>query len=206
MITKKQLNIFQVFAKSPFAEFTRKEIKQAAKEKSNNFLALAIKQFTAERLIKEKKVGKSSLFSLNLDNDTSYYNIALANNQRIDKLAIKSLNLIVEEVEKITRFYSLVVFGSYATNEQKKDSDLDVAVFIESGEKKKILEAAVNSASLKSLINLDVHIITKDEFLEMLTSDEENLGKQIAQKHLAFHNYQVFYGLILDGVKHGFKL
>ena len=52
MITKKQLKIFQVFAKQPFAEFTRKQIKQVSNEKSNNALALAIKQFTKARLLR----------------------------------------------------------------------------------------------------------------------------------------------------------
>ena len=42
MITEKQLKIFEVLAKRPFAEYTRKEIKKESKEKSNNALALAI--------------------------------------------------------------------------------------------------------------------------------------------------------------------
>ena len=32
MITKKQLKIFEVFAKKPFGEFTRKQIKKESKE------------------------------------------------------------------------------------------------------------------------------------------------------------------------------
>ena len=34
MITEKQLKIFDVFAKKPFAQYTRKEIKEESKEKS----------------------------------------------------------------------------------------------------------------------------------------------------------------------------
>ena len=32
----------------------------------------------------------------------------------------------------------------------------------------------------------------------MLNDDEENLGKQIARKHLAVHNHQIFYDLIKE--------
>jgi hypothetical protein len=40
--------------------------------------------------------------------------------------------------------------------------------------------------------------------IEMLTNDEENLGKQIARKHLAVHNHQIFYDIVKEGVKRGF--
>jgi hypothetical protein len=48
--------------------------------------------------------------------------------------------------------------------------------------------------------------IAKDEFLEMLKVDYENLGKEIARKHSIVHNPAIFYSLIKEGVKHGFKL
>ena len=50
MLTQKQLKIFQIFAKQPFAKLERKQIKQQAKEKSNNALSLALKQFSKENL------------------------------------------------------------------------------------------------------------------------------------------------------------
>ena len=48
--------------------------------------------------------------------------------------------------------------------------------------------------------------MTGKEFVEMLTNDEENLGKQIARKHLAVHNHQLFYGLMREGMRHGFSV
>lgn len=206
MITGKQLEIFQVFAKQPFAEFTRKHIKQASNEKSNNALALAIKQFTREGIINEHKVGKSSLVSLNFENDIVYYYIALANIQRIDKVILRSISIVNEEIQKYTPFYSLVIFGSFAVQEQKKSSDLDIAVFVEKGKRGEQIEAAINSAAQKSLLPIDAHVITKDDFIEMLTNDEENLGKQIARKHLVINNHQLFYYLVREGMKHGFRI
>ena len=58
----------------------------------------------------------------------------------------------------------------------------------------------------KSLLKIDGHVITKDEFLEMLNVDYENLGKEIARKHLIVHNPAIFYSMLNDGIKHGFKL
>ena len=58
MITEKQLKIFEVFAKNPFAEYTRKVIKEELKEKSNNTLALTINTLKKEEVLIEKKIGK----------------------------------------------------------------------------------------------------------------------------------------------------
>ena len=40
----------------------------------------------------------------------------------------------------------------------------------------------------------------------MLINDEENLGKQIARKHLALNNNQIFYKIIKEGIRHGFTI
>lgn len=206
MITEKQLKIFEVFAKKPFAEFTRKEIKKESKEKSNNALALAINLLKREEVIIEQKIGKSGLLALNLDNDLVFYYIALCNNKKIYHLAKLSLEALKKEIAEYTPFYSIAIFGSYAAGEQKKGSDLDVAIFIENEEKRKQIEASVNSAKLKSALEMDVHVIPKAEMLEMLTDKEENLGKQIARKHLAVYNHRIFYEIIKEGMKHGFRV
>ena len=122
------------------------------------------------------------------------------------KQVLKSIKELEDSLDKHTFFYSIVIFGSYVSGEQKKDSDLDIAVFIEQEDKRKMVEAVFKSMELKSLIKVDGHVITKDEFLEMLKADYENLGKEIARKHLIIHNPSIFYSLIKEGIKHGFKL
>ena len=205
MITGKQLKIFEIFAKQPFAEFTRKQIKKETKGKSNNALALAINLLKKEEVLLEKKVGKSGLLTINLNNDLTFQYIALCNNQRIGRAVKAAVARLKNEIGQITQFYSVVVFGSYAVNEQKKSSDLDIAIFIDGEEKRKHIEAAINSAKLKTLVEMDVHVIPKTEMIEMLTNNEENLGKQIAGKHLVVHNHQIFYDVIKEGMKRGFR-
>ncbi len=206
MLTQKRLKIFQVFAERPFSKLERKQIKQLTKEKSTNNLSLALKQFLDEEIIKSTKIGKSYLYSLNLDNELSYYYMALANFQIINKNIKRTTRIINEEINKVTYFYSLVIFGSYAIQEQKKTSDLDIAIITEEQNRKKQIEVALNIAKQKSLIPIDPHVIIKREFIEMLTNDEENLGKQIARKHLVLNNHEIFYKIIKEGMKHGFTI
>lgn len=206
MITEKQLKIFGVFVKKPFAEYTRKEIKKESKEKSNNALALAINTLKKEKVLLEKKIGKSGLLTLNLDNGATFYYLALCNNHRINDLVKFSLETLKKEITEETPFFSMVIFGSYAAGEQNKNSDLDVAVFIENEDKQKKIEALANNAKLKSALEMDLHVIPIKEMIEMLINQEENLGKQIARKHLAVHNHRIFYEIIKEGMKHGFRI
>jgi len=59
MLTEKQLKIFEPLTRNILKEYTIKEIKESCGEKSNNALALALKKFKEENLIKERRVGRS---------------------------------------------------------------------------------------------------------------------------------------------------
>lgn len=206
MLTKKQLKILNVFQKNKFKELTWKQVKELSNENSSSVIQDAVKAFLAEELITEEKIGTSKLYAVNPKNNKIYTYFETYNKENLPKQVLKSIKELEDSLDKHTPFYSIVVFGSYVTGEQKKDSDLDIAVFIEQEDKRKIVESVFKSMELKSLIKMDGHVITKDEFLEMLKVDYENLGKEIARKHLIIHNPLIFYSLIKEGVKHGFKL
>ena len=205
MLTESQLKIFEPLTKNILKEYSIKEIKESCGEKSNNAISLALKKFKDENLVKEKRVGRSLLYTLNIENELVFNYIQLINTKKIPKLALRAIERVKEDVEKHTSFFSIVIFGSYATGKQTKDSDLDIAVFIEEESKRKIIESALKSSELKTPLRIHGHVISKDEFLEMLKVDEENLGKQIVRKHLSIHNPHIFYSLLKKGIKNGFR-
>ena len=205
MITGKQLQIFGAFAKKPFEEFTLKQIKAESKEKSNNALSIAVKKFRKEGLLHERKLGRSSLFRLNADSDLALSYVQLSGIFRLSRPARQSVRLAEQSIGKHTSFYSIVAFGSCALGEQKKSSDLDVVVFIEKEAMRKKVRKALSSAELKSALKIDGHVITKGEFLKMLKDSEENLGKQIARKHLPICNSRIFYEILKEGMNNGFR-
>ena len=204
MLTPKQIRIFEAFLRKPYQEFTYKEIKEYSKERSNSIIQKAIKQFLKEELIKKREVGNIILYIANLENSTvfSYFDILIKEN--MPTLIKNSLQIIKAELSNIN-FSSVVIFGSYVEGKQKEKSDLDIAVFVNSSEDKKNCELAMKSAELKSLVHLDIHVITKDEMLQMLKDKHENLGKQIAHKHLAIQNPMIFYSILEEGIQNGFK-
>ncbi len=204
MITKKQAIIFRQFAANIFKEYTLKELKAAAGERSNNAMAIAINKFKEEHLIIERSVGRSKLYSLNLENSLVPSYLALIGTESLPEKAKSAISLVRKEVEAYTSFFSIVVFGTYAEGKQSKSSDLDIAVLVEKDIKN--IQMALKASEDKSLLRLDAHAISRKEFLEMLKTDEENLGKQIARKHIAVHNPEIFYSLLQQGVRNGFRI
>ncbi len=205
MLTPKQIKIFEAFLRKPYCELTYKEIKEYSKEKSNSVIQNAIARFLTEGLVKKREIGNILLYAVNFKNSTvfSYFDILIA--EKLSNLVKSSLNIIREELSN-TEFLSLVIFGSYAEGKQKEKSDLDIAIFVNSAKDKKNCELSMKSAELKSLLRIDAHVITKDEMLYMLKDKHENLGKQIAYKHLAIQNPYLFYSILQEGIQNGFKI
>lgn len=204
MLTAKQLEIFGIFLGNVYKKYTYQEIKDH--EKSNNLIQLAIKKFKHENLINEKEIGTSKLYSLNLENPKIYSYLELAANMNLSKEVKDSLNILKKELDKLTCFYSLVVFGSFASNQNKKGSDLDVAIFINKKKLVQKIKIAVNLANNKSLLNMDVHSFTKKEFLELLKADYANLAKEIVYNNLPVCNSYIYYKILARGVDNGFKI
>lgn len=78
--------------------------------------------------------------------------MALCNGKHLKKLLEilrRMLENVIEDVRKVTSFFSVVIFGSYAAEREKKSSDLDVAVFVEDRTKVKEVERFLSSAKLK---------------------------------------------------------
>ncbi|MBI5798020.1 nucleotidyltransferase domain-containing protein [Candidatus Woesearchaeota archaeon] len=205
MLRPKQIRIFEAFLKKPFKEWTYKEIKGYSKGKSNSIIQKAIGQFLAEDLVQKRKVGNIILYTLNLANTTVFSYFEILTKENLPLLAAKSLSIIQKELSEI-EFISIILFGSYAEGKQKKTSDLDVAIITFSEEEKKNCELAVKSAERKSILHIDAQIITKEEMLQMLKDKHENLGKQIAYKHLAIQNPNIFYSILQEGINNGFKV
>ena len=205
MLTAKQIKIFEVFMRKPYKEFTYKEIKEFSKEKSNSIIQKAISKFLEENLINKRKVGNIILYNLNFENNTifSYFDILLK--ESLPNIAKKALEKIKKEIKDI-EFLSIIIFGSYAEGKQTKKSDLDIAMFVSSKKDKRKCELSLKAAKLKIILNIDYHVFTKNEMLQMLKDKHENLGKQIAYKHLTIHNSAIFYSIIQEGIDNGFKI
>jgi predicted nucleotidyltransferase len=117
----------------------------------------------------------------------------------IDK---KLINSIIDDVDAA---YSLVIFGSYAKGKQKNDSDLDLCFLISLKQDEKRIKPYVENIKLKSIIDIDDHYITRQDFIKMLRWKKENLAKQIFRDNIVVFNHMIYYNTINEAIKNGFK-
>jgi len=206
MLTKKQLNILEPFTINIFREYSSKELKKFSFEKSNNAFSIAVKKLRDENLIIERKIGTSILYKLNLDNFIIYDYISILNYLKLNKEELRTVIRLKKIIETYTAFYSLIIFGSRAAGQQKKNSDLDIAIIINNKKDKKNIESLLYKLKDISILKLDLQIIYEEEFFLMLKTDYENLGKEIARKNMPIINTEIFYSLIRRGVENGFTL
>ena len=106
----------------------------------------------------------------------------------------KKIKLIVDEITRSVKTpnYSLVLFGSYAKGTADKHSDLDIAI-ITSSEDKEEAERAINT--IKRLSSIEIHSIefTFKNFIEMLISKENNVGKEIIKNPIIIKGAEQFH-------------
>ncbi|MBI3034997.1 nucleotidyltransferase domain-containing protein [Candidatus Woesearchaeota archaeon] len=198
MLTKEQFNILAVFKKDIFASLTFKQIKQQSRQKSNNIVQIALKEFRKQDIVKTKEIGDVTTYSLNLNNNLTFSYLNLINESEISKCKVpkKTLEDIQNRIFKQTEFFILILFGSYAKNEATKKSDLDIALIVESEQTKKEITPFLETIKRREIILIDCHIFTRNEFLEMLQADSENVGKQIFKSNIVYYGYVPYCNLI----------
>lgn len=205
MIQSEKIKLLDIWKENMFSDYSISEIMKISKKKSKPWVFNALKELTKNNLLILKRKGNINLYNLNLENP---FLITFLQYIEVQKsLNFVKLDLIAEIMGKIPiRNYCLLVFGSYAENKQTKNSDIDICFLIENEEFAKKIKPYLNDIKLKSLVTIDEHYVAFDDFIKMLLREEENLGKQIFRKHKLFFNADIYYKLIREAYKHGFRL
>jgi predicted nucleotidyltransferase len=203
MLTKQQLTILGVFRKDIFVRLTFKQIKEESKQKSNNIVQLALKEFKKHDLVKTEVTGDVTTYSLNINNNLTLSYLNLINDIEIKKRKVPKeiLSEIQRKISKQTNFFILILFGSYAKNKATEKSDLDIAVIVESEQTKKEITPLLETVKRREIKPIDYHVFTRNELLEMLKAESENVGKQIYKNNIIYYGF-IEYCQLIRGTKH----
>lgn len=208
-LIKAELMLLDVFRKNLLKSLTFNEIMKFSGKDSKTWVFNTLKKFVNLDFLEKIKVNNSYLYKANLKsfgliNFFHPLDFAEAHigHTKWSKEIYEILSKIKRNIFKITPFYIMLVFGSYA-EKRHSDNDLDVAIIIESKDIK--IKPYIEKVVRKEIIKIDYHIITKDDFKEMLLREEENLGKEIYRKHKIIWGGNSYYELIREVGENGFK-
>lgn len=200
-INREELKIIDLFRKNILSEFTLKQIMKKLNKKSYNWTYNAVVNLSKKILISEKK-GNTTIIQLNLESPITITYLAYLDREEAYKKKVPLINEIIESCSKFSPYFILIVTGSYVTDNVRKGSDIDLVIITKD---KKGIKPYVNEITRLSGINVDLHILTKKEFYQMLIADEENFGKEIFRKHLLFYGTESYYQIIKEAIKNGLQ-
>lgn len=199
-----KIRLLEAWNKDIFGELSISEIMRNTRKKSKPWVFNTLKSLTTQKLLLSKRKANLNIYSLNLDNPFLTQTLQYLESQK--NWNFPKLEIITEAINNTpVKNYCLLVFGSYAENRQKANSDLDLCFLIENKQTEKEIKPHLNEIKLNHLIQIDDHYITCSEFIKMLLRKEENLGKQIFRKHKIFYNADIYYQLIKEAHKRGFR-
>ena len=157
-----------------------------------------------KKLVQLEKKGKSHLVSVDFEwgiiSDVSAASFFLR--ERFLR-KYPSIALLVREVDEVLqgKFYVSLLFGSYAQEKPRKDSDIDMLFLIPSEEMRdEYIKSIQHVFSLYPNLRIDYKVIPVTDFMEML-EQKYSVGRSVFQHGLVLFGAEYYYTLVRDYVR-----
>lgn len=184
-----KLELISLFRNNYFGQFHIREMAKLI-GKSHVSLLPHLKSFEKDNILLLKNVGKSKVYSLNLENNQVRELLSLSEKKKILNLLNKEflIKKLYNEFFNLNLNGCLVLFGSYAAFTYTKDSDVDLFYIgeLKESEKKKIKEFG-------KTYNKEIHLTSMNlkQVKEQL-SKQGALIKEIVKNHIILYNHDIF--------------
>lgn len=204
MLTK-EYTILEPFAQEAWRKFTFKEIKRLSHNKSDNYVHTSLKRFVTSGILQEQRIGNTIVYflaqtvpALNVMGFIAEHKAHAAKH-----IPHKNIQKLINKLK--TAFYVLIVTGSYVKRKQKETSDLDIVIICDNQQKPHALLAQIKLEAELMVPEVHPYVFTQEQFYQMLTSKEENYGKEVARNNLVITGGKEYYSIVMEVIGHGFN-
>lgn len=204
MLTK-EYTILEPFTRALWTPLTFRDVKELSCNKSDNYVHTTLKCFVKSGVLLERKVGNNILYFVSNDSfalNTIGY-IAEFKAHECGHIPHKNMQKIMNKIKNA--FYSFIITGSYATKTHKNTSDIDFVIICDDNQDP---DGVLSQIMLESdLMTPQGHpyVFTQSQLLGMLTSKEENYGKELTRNNQILTGAKQYYFLLMEAINHGFK-
>ena len=204
MLTKEH-TILEPFTKEMWRKFTFKEIKKLSHNKSDNYVHTTLKRFIASEILQEQKIGNNLVYSLtkNISSLNTIGFVAEYKANTAKHIPYKNIQKIINKLK--TAFYIFIVTGSYAKAKQKETSDLDIVIICDNQQEPSAILSQIKLESELMIPEVHPYVFTQEQFYQMLTTKEENYGKEMARNNLIITGGKLYYLILGEAINHGFN-
>ena len=157
-----------------------------------------------KKLITLEKKGKASLVSIDFEHaKLEKLSSAALYEKNILLKKYRQLAFLVKEIEEglSGKFYSLILFGSYAKEKSKKQSDIDLLFIVPKREDIEIYKEKINkSLKVYPTIKKDVKLASTADFMDML-DQKYTVGREAFQSGLVLFGIEHYYAMVKTYVR-----
>ncbi len=175
-ITQKWVDLLIPFSGSYSAKLSASELARESKIPQQTSSRL-LNKLVRLNLINYEKIGKNKLFYFDLEKQTTKIILNFIENQKALQfhLKIREISVVMNEILKYCE--SLIIFGSYASGNFSKESDLDIVIL------GKYNKEEIKKIKQKQIIQINEHYASYNEFAKILKS-KNPLSIEIMKNHV----------------------
>lgn len=154
-----------------------------------------IKRLEKESLVALESFGQSSRVKLLQKPHPLLFEAEY--NRRKVILKDKNLSIVLSDFKRAlkSKFYILLLFGSYAKKKQTKTSDIDLLFIVPNG-KEELFEK--ETAPIAKSLPLPIHhlVFSEKQFLGMIAAKEPNVGQEALKNNIVLYGFEAYYELM----------
>lgn len=179
-ITQKWVDLLIPFLENYSAKFSVSELSRKSKIPQQT-VSRYLNKLVKLNLVSYIKDGKNKLFHLDITEQKTKIILDILENQKALEFQLRNEKVAVVINELLRYCESLIIFGSYASENFHHESDLDLVILGKSN--KKELKKIIN----KQIMEINEHYINYEEF-EKILKERNPLAIEILGNHILFGN------------------
>ena len=176
----KKLDVVGIFLDNYHSNYSGREIARRTKVSPQTALTV-INDLVKDKILQFNVSGRNKNYFLNFDDfRTKIFLEQAENSVSLGPLKNFELRTIVSSLLPLSD--TLIIFGSFAKNRQKENSDLDlIAIGVKDKRKFESLESTFPR-------EIQSHFLTWKEFFQSMNSSKNHLAQEIKKNHFIFGN------------------
>lgn len=192
MFTKTEIKILKLFCSTITVKYSIKKVAELL-EKPYPLIYHGV-----QALLRDNYLLKDEHGLVCLNHRENLADLSYVENERAKEFLSqkKLISLFFQDFMKkiMGKYFTLLIFGSYAKWKQQKQSDIDVLVIVEDGSKVNFIEKLAENTAATIGLNIDCHAISTESVKEMLLRREEkNLINETLDGHLILFGAENYY-------------
>jgi DNA-binding HxlR family transcriptional regulator len=202
---KREWEILYFFAKEPWRKYNFAELQRVTGKKSRSYLFSVLKDLVSAGVLKQELAGHIPFYSLNTGSAKSRNFSGFV----LEYSGWKRRNIDYGDLQNImdripVHDYVFIITGSYARENQTRESDMDAVILIDDSAEPKRVYAELSFYCKKNIPPIHLYVFRNGEFIEMLRNKEANYGKEIAKNSMVLAGGQIYVKLIWEAIQNGF--